>query len=166
MAGSFIQFLKQVESLHQQGKSITTLIKCSKCQNNRRDVRILNCLHLYCHRCILTLRATAEKGDAVTGFRASCVIPGCPEVVSGKTAVLDSDIVEFLTWYDTQPAGIQHGPAQIQVMKAALDKTPDDEDVKAKSKAIKKVVDDDRMRGAISPPCDLIKIARLIRKPY
>ncbi|KAI1618631.1 hypothetical protein EDD37DRAFT_647422 [Exophiala viscosa] len=166
MSGTYISFLKHIELLHQQRKSIANLLRCSKCQNNRRDVRILRCLHIYCHKCILTLRAAAEKGDAMTGFSSACVVAGCTEIVIGKTSVLDSDLIDFLQWYDTQDAGIRHGPAQAQVLKLALDKTPDDEDVKAKSKAVQRELDSARLRGVVDSPCDLVKIAKLVRKPY
>ncbi|KAK4943026.1 hypothetical protein LTR10_017411 [Elasticomyces elasticus] len=166
MSGTYIAFLKHIEVLHQKRKGIANLLKCSKCQNNRRDVRILRCLHIYCHKCILTLRAAAEKGDAQTGFNSACVVAGCPEVVTGKTSVLDADLIDFLLWYDAQDAGIQHGPAQLQVMKLALEKTPNDEDVKAKDYTIKREIDNARLRGVVHSPCDLVKIASLVRKPY
>ncbi|KAK7900418.1 hypothetical protein LTR67_002700 [Exophiala xenobiotica] len=166
MAPAFTEFMQKLQSLHQHGKSIAKDIKCSKCQHLRRDVRVLACLHLYCHKCIVSLRNSAEKGDAVTGFRAFCIVPNCNASVAGKTSVVDPELIDFLGWYDTQTAALPTSAAELHVMKYSLDRTPDDEDVKAKKKAVEKAISDARIRGLLDPPVDLIKIAKLARKPY
>jgi hypothetical protein len=166
MQPAFVDFLAKLQKLHQSGKSISRVLQCSKCQNVRRDVRVLSCLHLYCHKCIVTLRNEASAGDALTGFKASCSVGDCKGSVSGKTSVIDGDIVDFLNWYDTQDAAIGHNTAQLQVMKLALEKTPDDDDVRDKKRAVEKGVHDAKRRKEIDLPVDLVKLVKLIRKPF
>lgn len=158
--------MKHLEQMHQQGRSIASNIRCSRCQQSRRDARVLNCLHMYCHKCILQLRAEAGKGDARTGFRAFCVRPGCDEAVSGKTTVVDSELIDFLIWYDSQPASVKHGAAQVFVLSAALVKNPGDDDIKRKLDSVETQVNALRLTGGVDGPCDLLKIAKLARKPY
>ncbi|KIW19836.1 hypothetical protein PV08_00411 [Exophiala spinifera] len=163
---AFVEFLVKLQNLHQSGKSIARVLRCCKCQNARRDVRVLSCLHLYCHKCIITLRNDASAGDALTGFKAACSVSDCKGAVSGKTSVIDGDIVDFLNWYDTQDAAVGTFASQIQVMKLALQKTPDDDDVRAKKIAVERDVNDAKRKGEIDTPVDLIKLVRLIRKPF
>ncbi|KAK6383682.1 hypothetical protein LTS17_002974 [Exophiala oligosperma] len=166
MQPAFVEFLTKVQQLHQAGKTISRTLQCSKCQNVRRDVRVLSCLHLYCHKCIIALRNEASAGDALTGFKASCAVGDCKGSVSGKTSVIDGEIIDFLNWYDTQDAAIGDFPCQIQVMKLAFDKTPDDDDVRVKKQAVEKEVGDAQMNGETDTPVDLVKLVRLIRKPF
>ena len=166
MAPAFVEFMQKLQKLHQHGKSVAKDIKCSKCQQLRRDVRVLSCLHLYCHKCIVSLRNSAEKGDAVTGFRAFCVVQDCKGSIAGKTSVVDPELIDFLGWYDTQTAALPTSAAQLHVLKYSLDRTPDDEDVKAKKMAVEKEISNARIRGELDLPVDLVKIARLARKPY
>lgn len=163
---TFTNFIKHLESLHQQGKPITPVIRCSRCQEVRRDSRVLNCMHLYCHRCIVKLRNEAQKGDPKIGFRAFCVQNGCDEVVSGKTAVVEGDVVDLLNWYDKQPAGVTMGAARLHVLNDALAKRPDDEDIKAKKESVQTQLNAMRLSGGSDGPCDLLEVTKLAKKPY
>jgi hypothetical protein len=152
--------------MHHQGESIGDLLQCSKCHEKKRDTRVLNCLHLYCQKCVVALRTEAEKGDAVLGFRAFCVVQGCNAHVSGKTLVVDEELIKFLTWYDTQPVNVPSGPAQLQVVKAALEKFPGDREVEQKLANIQRGIKALKDIGEPEPECDLLLIAKLARKPW
>lgn len=157
--------MKKLEVAHAQNAlPITDLLKCSKCQQIKRDSRVLNCLHVYCHRCTQKLRIEAEKGDAFHGFKAYCVQEGCTEVVSGKTAVIDAEVMEFLVWYDKQSPGLTTSLAQLQVLKAAQKRRPGEilikthlADVRKKMKARETVGENDQI-------CNLLEVAKLAKK--
>ncbi|EXJ69053.1 uncharacterized protein A1O5_07988 [Cladophialophora psammophila CBS 110553] len=166
IAHTFVRYLTRLEQTHQYGGAITEMLKCARCQVIKRDVRVLNCLHLYCHRCILKLRTEASKGDAVKGFQSFCVKPACTQVVSGKTTVIDSDIIDFLQWYDKQSPTITSLPAQVNVLNAALVKYPEDEDIKRKLDQVQAQYGTLLASGEADIPCDLMQIAKLARKPY
>lgn len=100
------------------------------------------------------------------GFRAFCVYPSCNSVVSGKTSVLDAEIIQFLVWYDTQPPDVKTWPAQMQVFRNALDKSPDDADIKNKAKAVQLENQASRQKGVADTVCDVLQMAKLARKPY
>ncbi|OQV06766.1 hypothetical protein CLAIMM_11293 [Cladophialophora immunda] len=166
IAHTFVLFMKQLEQLHQGSQAITDCLKCSRCLVIKRDVRVLNCLHLYCHRCILQLRTEAAKGDPIRGFNSFCVKPDCKQVVSGKTTVIDPEIMDFLQWYDKQPAGITSLPAQLNVLCAAAAKYPEDDEIKHKWEQAQLQYNALRAGNALDMPCDLMQMAKLVRKPY
>jgi hypothetical protein len=159
--------MKHLEQLHQKGKPINTIIRCCRCQQIKRDVRVLNCLHMYCHRCVLQLRGDGLHGNAVTGFQSTCVKPGCKQVVSGKTTVIDSEIVDFLQWYDSQPPMVASMACQIHALTTAVAKYPNDQGIKAKLQQTQNQFRAmSQNAGFRDPPVDLMVIAKLIRKPY
>ncbi|OAP59941.1 hypothetical protein AYL99_04943 [Fonsecaea erecta] len=167
IAHTFVMFMKSLEQLHQGGQEITEVIKCVRCKAIKRDARVLNCLHLYCHRCILQLRGEASKGDAIRGFQSFCVKDNCTQVVSGKTTVIDGEIIEFLQWYDKQPADVTSFPAQIQVLSSAVAKYPEDDGIQRKLDQTEKQYKAHQSSGGGGDvPCDLMQIAKLARKPY
>ncbi|OAG43966.1 hypothetical protein AYO21_01818 [Fonsecaea monophora] len=166
IAHTFVLFMKRLEQLHQSGQDIGAILKCSRCQAIKRDVRVLNCLHLYCHRCILWLRHEAQKGDAVRGFQSFCVQPECKQVVSGKTTVIDSEIMEFLQWYDKQSPAVTSLPAQLNVLSSAVAKYPEDDEIKHKLEQMQLRYKTLQANAVMDVPCDLMQIAKLARKPY
>ncbi|ETI27456.1 hypothetical protein G647_09646 [Cladophialophora carrionii CBS 160.54] len=163
---TFINYMKHLEQLHRGGKSISSTIRCSRCQQIKRDVRVLNCLHLYCHRCVLQLRGQAQHGNAVTGFQSTCVKPGCNQVVSGKTTVIDSEIVDFLQWYDQQSPVITSKVCQLHVLNTASARYPDDDGIKAKLQQVQSQFRAAHNAAVGDQPVDLMVIAKLCRKPY
>jgi hypothetical protein len=158
--------MKHLEQLHRAGKSISSTIRCSRCQQIKRDVRVLNCLHLYCHRCVLQLRGQAQHGNAITGFQSTCVKPGCNQVVSGKTTVIDSEIVDFLQWYDQQPPAITSKVCQLHVLNTACARYPDDDGINAKLQQVQNQFRAAHNAVVGDQPIDLMVIAKLCRKPY
>ncbi|EXJ58050.1 hypothetical protein A1O7_05473 [Cladophialophora yegresii CBS 114405] len=163
---TFINYMKHLEQLHRAGKSISSNIRCSRCQQIKRDVRVLNCLHLYCHRCVLQLRGQAQHGNATTGFQSTCVKPGCNQVVSGKTTVIDSEIVDFLQWYDQQSPVITSKVCQLHVLNTASARYPEDNGVKAKLQQVQGQIRAAHHAAVGDQPVDLMVIAKLCRKPY
>ncbi|KIY00557.1 uncharacterized protein Z520_03220 [Fonsecaea multimorphosa CBS 102226] len=166
IAHTFVMFMKHLEQLHQTSQDISEILKCSRCHAAKRDVRVLNCLHLYCHRCILQLRTEAQKGDAIRGFQSFCVKPGCEQVVSGKTTVIDGEIIEFLEWYDKQSPAVTSLPAQINVLSSAAAKYPEDDDIKRKLEQTEMQYEALQANAGTDMTCDLMQIAKLARKPY
>ncbi|KIX02382.1 uncharacterized protein Z518_08323 [Rhinocladiella mackenziei CBS 650.93] len=110
--------------------------------------------------------SAAEKGDLVRGFRAFCVKPDCNETVTGKTSVLDAEVIEFLLWYDRQSAAVTSGTAQLHVLSTALAKSPEDDDIKRKLDAMQNQLKRLRLKGEVHGPCNLLQAAKLVRKPY
>ena len=100
------------------------------------------------------------------GFRAFCVKTGCTEVVSGKTSVVDADVVEFLVWYDNQPPNVSMSAAEMKVLSSASLKRPGDADVKLKMDGVKERIRELQVSGEPDEPCDLLRVAQLARKPY
>ena len=158
--------MTKLETLHKKGKSIANHIKCSKCLQIKRDARVLNCLHIYCHKCVLNLRASASKGSPVHGFRAFCVTTGCTEPVSGKTTVVDPEIIEFLSWYDAQAPEVTETEAKLWIVNTALERKPDNADIKRKLRSIEREIQGPEQSGTEDGPCDLLQMAKLARKPY
>jgi hypothetical protein len=158
--------MKHLEQLHRSSKSLASHIRCSRCNQIKRDVRVLNCLHMYCHRCILQLRDQGQKGNAITGFSAKCVHDGCNQVVSGKTTVIDSEIIDFLQWYDQQQPAISSIPCQIHVLNTAVGRHPNDVGIKETLDHFQKQARAMQSVPYGDQPCDLMIIAKLIRKPY
>lgn len=157
--------MKKFEVAHAHNAlSITELLKCSKCKQIKRDARVLNCLHVYCHRCTQKLRVEAEKGDAKNGFKANCVQQGCSEIVSGKTAVIDAEVMELLVWYDKQSPGLTTSAAQIQVLKAAHQKRPDEASIKAQLADVRKKQKQLEATGENDTVCNLLEVAKLAKK--
>ncbi|EXJ81015.1 hypothetical protein A1O3_07303 [Capronia epimyces CBS 606.96] len=163
---TFAAFIKQLETVHVEGKPITELIKCSRCQQFKPKCRILVCMHLYCHKCVLTLRAEAEKGNPVTGFRAFCVKPDCNGLVSGKTSVVESEAMAFLKWYDEQPADLTSTAAQLHVLNGALDEFPDDPEIERKLNVVHAQINKFRLTAQPDVRCNLLQLVKLARKPY
>lgn len=164
---TFIMFMKQLEQMHRSSQSIASTIKCCRCQQIKRDVRVLNCLHMYCHRCVLQLRGEAQHGNAVTGFQSTCVKAGCKQIVSGKTTVIDSEIMDFLQWYDQQAPALASIPAQLHLLNTAVTRYPDDDAIKAKLQHVQSQFAAMQATGrADHQLADLMQIAKLCRKPY
>ena len=163
---TFINYMKHLEQLHRAGKPIASAIRCSRCQQIKRDVRALNCLHLYCHRCVLQLRGQAQHGNAITGFQSTCVKPGCNQIVSGKTTVIDSDIIDFLQWYDQQSPAVTNMVCFLHVLNTAVAKYPEDKGIKAKLQQVQnqfKAMQNGSLGDGL---VDLMAVAKLCRKPY
>ncbi len=158
--------MKNLEQLHRGGKAIASAIRCSRCQQIKRDVRALNCLHLYCHRCVLQLRGQAQHGNAVTGFQSTCVKLGCNQIVSGKTTVIDSDIIDFLQWYDQQSPAITNVVCQIHVLNTAVAKFPDDNRIKTKLQQVQAQLKAMQTSSLGDGLVDLMAMAKLCRKPF
>lgn len=157
--------MKKLEVAHAQNAlSITNLLKCSKCHQIKRDARVLNCLHVYCHRCTQKLRVEAEKGDARNGFKAYCVQDNCTEVVSGKTAVIDAEVMELLVWYDKQSPGITTSQAQVHVLKAAHQKRPEETLIKTHLADVRKKIKQRETTGENDTVCNLLEVAKLAKK--
>jgi hypothetical protein len=152
-----------MEDKHKQGQRITDDITCANCKIVRRDARVLNCLHLYCHRCTQKLRNEALKGDAVRGFQAYCVKPNCRAIIMGKTAIIDPEVIEFLIWYDGQVPAIGHAMAHIQALQMALDKKPGDAKLKEEVKKLRKA-SLGSAGGQLDKWCDVLEIAKVIVK--
>lgn len=163
---TFAQWIKRLETLHQQGTSIADLLKCSRCKETKAKCRILSCLHLYCHKCVLALRNAAEKGNPVTGFRAFCVQPDCDNEVSGKTSVVESEAMTFLKWYDEQPAGLTSTAARLHVLNGAIADFPDDNEVQRKLSVVNAQIKQLRLTGQPDKKADLLQLVKLARKPY
>ncbi|KAL2417557.1 hypothetical protein ABEF95_012380 [Exophiala dermatitidis] len=159
-------FMKQLETEHRQGNSIEEMITCSRCELVKPKCRILNCLHLYCHKCVLALRADAEKGNPVTGFRAFCVKQGCNVEVSGKTSVVEPEAMAFLKWYNEQPANLTATVAQKHVLETALEDFPEDEEIERKLDHVNAKVDQLNATGQPDKLCELVHCVKLARKPY
>ncbi|EHY53007.1 hypothetical protein HRR90_003637 [Exophiala dermatitidis] len=159
-------FMKQLETEHRQGNSIEEMITCSRCEQIKPKCRILNCLHLYCHKCVLALRADAEKGNPVTGFRAFCVKQGCNVEVSGKTSVVEPEAMAFLKWYNEQPANLTATVAQKHVLETALEDFPEDDEIERKLDHVNAKVDQLNATGQPDKLCDLVHCVKLARKPY
>ena len=121
---------------------------------------------MYCHRCILQLRGEAQKGNAITGFQSQCVKPGCSQVVAGKTTVIDSEIIEFLQWYDGQSPALASVPAQLHILNMATIKYPEDEGIKRKLEQVQNHFKALQVTAIGDTSCDLMAIAKLCRKPY
>ncbi|EXJ90561.1 hypothetical protein A1O1_03664 [Capronia coronata CBS 617.96] len=163
---NFATFIKRLESIHRQGGSIASLIRCPRCQHIKSKCRILSCLHLYCHKCVLALRTEAEKGNAVTGFRAFCVKPDCDAEVSGKTSVVESEAMSFLKWYDDQPACLTSTAAQLHILNGALEDFPDEHEIQRKLSVVQAQAKHLKRTNQADAPADLLQLVKLARKPY
>jgi hypothetical protein len=162
---AFSLLMKKLEVAHAQNAlSITSLLKCAKCQQIKRDARVLNCLHVYCHRCTQKLRVEAENGNSKIGFKAHCIVDNCTEVVSGKTAVIDAEVMELLVWYDKQSPGLTTSTAQIQVLKAAHQKRPDEPIIKSHLAEVRKQQKQREASGENDTVCNLLEVAKLAKK--
>lgn len=157
--------MKKLEVAHAQNAlPIAEHLKCSKCDQIKRDSRVLNCLHVYCHKCTQKLRVDAEVGSAEHGFKAFCVKPNCSEVVSGKTAVIDTDVMELLVWYDKQSPGLTTSTAQMHVFKSVLKKKPTHSMVTLMMDDLKKKMKAREQTGENDEVCNLLEVAKLAKK--
>lgn len=163
-APALINFLEKVQTTHRAGRSIDGMIRCGKCNEIKRDARVLNCNHVYCHRCIQKLRIEAERGDALLGFRPYCMQPNCNEVVSGKTAVVFAEVMELLIWYDNQARGVNNIDCKMHMLNKAKEKKPTDSTIKNLLAEVAQAKTAEIMAGNASEACDLLEMTRFARK--
>jgi len=162
---AFVLLMKKLEVAHAQNAlPLTELLRCSKCDQVKRDARVLNCLHIYCHRCTQRLRVDAEVGSAEHGFKSFCVKQNCSQVVAGKTAVLDAEVMELLVWYDKQSPGLTTSAAQLHVLKSVLKKKPTHNLAAAMLDELQKRMKVRERTGENDEVCNLLEVAKLAKK--
>ncbi|KIV89646.1 hypothetical protein PV10_07032 [Exophiala mesophila] len=163
-AAALITFLGKVQTTHRTGQSIHDMLRCGKCNEWKRDARVLNCSHVYCHRCVQKLRIEAERGDALLGFRPYCIQPNCTEIVSGKTAVIFAEVMELLVWYDRQSPVVNNIDCKLYMLAKAKEKKPADNTIKNLLAEVSQSKTVAHMAGNAAEPCDLLEMARFARK--